>query len=107
MNILTLTIGCGSGNVPNAAFDPVTGNPRGECVRLLREVAKRLEEGGDVGALFDTNGQRAGQFEYEEPEVDEPYEEATCVRCGCGLGHGVGLDSETCSGCDSEDGSDE
>jgi hypothetical protein len=46
----------------NAAFDP---NPRAEIARILREIAKRVENGDDIMTYrnaYDINGNTVGTF---------------------------------------------
>jgi hypothetical protein len=45
----------------NAAFDDA---PRYEISRILKELAERIEDGGDwTGVIRDVNGNRIGEFE--------------------------------------------
>lgn len=46
----------------NAAFD---GNDLAECARILREAAKRLDNGDERGFLRDFNGNTVGRFWFE------------------------------------------
>jgi hypothetical protein len=46
--------------------DAFAENPNNEVVRLLHEVANRLEKDGhSCGGLVDYNGNSVGRFEYE------------------------------------------
>lgn len=53
----------------NAAFnDPCTGEPnaiyeRNECIRILKEITKRLENGYSEGSCMDLNGNKVGTWE--------------------------------------------
>jgi hypothetical protein len=44
----------------NAAFDD--GGTEAETVRILREIAEKIEAGIDDGAVYDVNGNRVGDF---------------------------------------------
>jgi hypothetical protein len=46
----------------NAAFDDETGGAA-EIVRILREVANRVEDETFNGQVFDSNGNRVGTWE--------------------------------------------
>lgn len=60
--MLTLTI-----KTDNAAFADDDGTEsdeamRRECARILRDAARKLENGSDHGTLHDVNGNRCGSF---------------------------------------------
>jgi hypothetical protein len=61
----TLSIEIESGD---AAF---TDDPRGETVRALRRVADRIESGAMDGLIFDTNGNKAGAWDFTAADTDE------------------------------------
>lgn len=60
---------------------------------------------GTLGSLWHLRCRYCGWDWSINVAADEVSEvsEASCCRCGIGLGHGEGLDSETCSDCDSTD----
>ncbi|USN14482.1 hypothetical protein PAPPERLAPAPP_01130 [Brevundimonas phage vB_BpoS-Papperlapapp] len=45
----------------NAAFDD-DAKP-GELARILRDLADKIENGADMGAVRDVNGNRVGRFD--------------------------------------------
>ena len=50
----------------NAAFEDARYS---ETARILREVADRLEDGGDAGNVRDINGNPVGHFGFDSDEV--------------------------------------
>lgn len=60
----------------NAAFDD--GNAPEECARILRIVAGKVSSGQDGGSVWDSNGNRIGEWAAEFPDAgdeDEPEDE--------------------------------
>jgi len=55
----------------NEAFQ---GDETGETVRILREIAKKIEEGREVGPVMDLNGNKIGAWSYC-PECEPDQEE--------------------------------
>lgn len=55
----------------NAAFD--NGNGPEEAARALRIIAGKVSSGQDSGCIWDSNGNRIGEWyvEYPEEESDE------------------------------------
>lgn len=51
----------------NAAFQEEEGGPEMEVARILRRAAERVEEGFlDAGSLWDTNGNKVGEYRVTE-----------------------------------------
>ena len=42
-----------------------------ETIRIIRQVAVRIERGDTVGNCIDMNGHKVGEWSYDEPEKDE------------------------------------
>jgi len=56
----------------NEAFQ---GDETGETVRILREIAKKIEQGRENGSVMDLNGNKIGTWAYcPECEPDEEEE---------------------------------
>lgn len=53
----------------NAAF--ADGNGPDEAARALRIIAGKVSSGQDSGSVFDSNGNRIGEWSAEFPEADE------------------------------------
>lgn len=53
----------------NAAFDD--GNGPEEAARALRIIAGKVSSGQDSGSVFDSNGNRIGEWSAEFPEAEE------------------------------------
>ena len=53
----------------NAAFDG--GNGPAEAARALRIIAGKVESGQDGGSVFDSNGNRIGEWSVDYPEQDD------------------------------------
>lgn len=53
----------------NAAFED--GNAPEECARILRIVAGKVSSGQDCGPVWDSNGNRVGEWSVDFPELDE------------------------------------
>lgn len=53
----------------NAAFD--NGNGPEEAARALRIIAGKVSSGQDSGSVFDSNGNRIGEWEVEYPEESD------------------------------------
>lgn len=53
----------------NAAFDD--GNGPEEAARALRIIAGKVSSGQDGGSVFDSNGNRIGEWSVDYPEQDE------------------------------------
>jgi hypothetical protein len=53
----------------NAAFD--NGNGPDEAARALRIVMGKVSSGQDSGSVFDSNGNRIGEWSVDYPEVEE------------------------------------
>lgn len=52
----------------NAAFEGDNIYP--ECIRILRLMADKLEQGQNFAVIHDLNGNRVGVFEIERDEDD-------------------------------------
>lgn len=50
----------------NAAFDGASLDRSNEITRLLRETADKIDTGEEEGALFDLNGNRVGQWSFDQ-----------------------------------------
>lgn len=53
-------------DMDNAAFDD--GNAAEECARALRIVAGKVSSGQDSGCIWDSNGNRIGEWSADLPE---------------------------------------
>ena len=53
----------------NAAFEDNLGFP--ETARILREIAKQVENGNVAGIARDVNGNKVGTYDMEVDEVEE------------------------------------
>lgn len=53
----------------NAAFD--NGNGPEEAARALRIIAGKVSSGQDGGMIWDSNGNRIGEWSVEYPEAEE------------------------------------
>jgi len=53
----------------NTAFDE--GNGPAESARILRKIARAIEDGHEDGAIHDTNGNRVGSWSVDFPESEE------------------------------------
>lgn len=54
-------------------------DPNEEVARILQKVVSRLEDGNDAGSLWDTNGNRVGDFRFipdPPPVLKKSFEEA-------------------------------
>jgi len=63
----------------NITFDTTNeafhGDETGETVRILREIAKKMERGTEAGPVMDLNGNKIGTWAYcPECELDEEEE---------------------------------
>ena len=63
--------------IANAAFYDEEGNANAapEVARILRDIAQKIENGGDGGAIMDGNGQKVGEWGFCEPEPLEDEDE--------------------------------
>ena len=43
-----------------------TADGRGETVRCLSEVVKKIANGQDTGSIYDVNGNKVGSFTFED-----------------------------------------
>lgn len=68
MATFTLTFDMG-----NAAFSD--GNAPEECARILRIIAGKASSGQDEGMVWDSNGNRCGQWSAEFPEIEDEDED--------------------------------
>jgi hypothetical protein len=64
MREFTLTFDMG-----NAAFSD--GNAPEECARALRIVAGKVSSGQEGGGIWDSNGNRIGEWSAEFPESED------------------------------------
>lgn len=63
----------------NAAFcdddGKATAEARGrETARILRQLAAGVEQGGTAGAAYDLNGNRIGEWGFDEDPEDDEYD---------------------------------
>lgn len=56
----------------NAAF---ADDLFGELARALKIVAGKIQSGQDAGSIWDSNGNRVGEFDIDVPEADEDEDE--------------------------------
>jgi hypothetical protein len=47
----------------------------GEVSRALKIVAGKISSGQDAGSIWDSNGNRVGEFDLDVPEADEDEDE--------------------------------
>jgi len=75
--MLSVEINLRQDRIANAAFYSEDGseNAAPECARILRDIAQKIENGGDGGAIMDGNGQKVGEWGFMEPEPLEDEEE--------------------------------
>jgi len=59
----------------DTANDAFCDDETGETVRILREIAKKIEQGRENGSVMDLNGNKIGTWAYcPECEPDEEEE---------------------------------
>lgn len=65
MSGLNLTL-----NIQDKGNSAFADSPRDEVARILRDLAKKVEDGREDGAIHDVNGNRVGSWSLELPEEE-------------------------------------
>lgn len=60
--------------IEDMADDAFVDAPREEVARILRELAKKIEDGHGEGGVHDINGNKVGSWVIELPEVDSEHQ---------------------------------